>query len=138
MSPSTPAFPIEHLVALAPAATPEGMALQQVSVRAVQKATCAHFGVPLVHLVGPSLLKPHTLARHVAVYVAWRVTGKDLPLIARSFGGRDRATLRNSIGRVEQMLQNRPEIARAVASLLAAFGGPVSDGLQITPRFRRG
>jgi chromosomal replication initiator protein len=65
----------------------------RVTVKDIQVATCAAFGITMLDLLGPR--RPQNLAQHrqLAVKVARDLTGLSSPQIGRTFGGRDHSTV---------------------------------------------
>jgi chromosomal replication initiator protein len=74
-------------------------------VEQIQHAVGASFDLPPSALTGPSRAAAPLQARQLAIYLCREMTGLSLPQIGRAFGGRDHATVLNSIRRVEKKRQ---------------------------------
>jgi hypothetical protein len=81
-----------RLLALAPPASPG-----QISVRRVLEATAEHFGLPVADLLSHSTKRRLCRGRQLAMFVAYRVTGRGLPFIAFHIGGRDHTTIHHGV-----------------------------------------
>ena len=57
-------------------------------------------------------------ARQVAMYLTRKITGLSYPVIGEKFGGKDHSTVINAEQRIDQLMQEEPELSRTVESLL--------------------
>ena len=62
-------------------------------------------------------------ARKVAIYLARELTGKSLPEIGRSFGGRDHSTILAAVRSLAGDIEQDEELANVVDSLKRELGG---------------
>src|SRR5438045_7580367 len=60
-----------------------------VTVAAIQKAACAHFGLDRAALLMRRQTADVAYPRHIAMYAASQYTRLSFPAIGRHFGGRD-------------------------------------------------
>ena len=85
-------------------------------VAAVQEAVCAHFGIALRDLVGPSRRADLAHARHIAMWLARETTTASLPEIGRAFGGRDHTTVLYAVRKIAGFL-DYPALAAEVQAV---------------------
>ncbi len=95
-------------------------AAPRVTVEEVIAAVATMFGVPPVRLIGSSRTLELALARHVAMYVARKVTGRTLVEMGASFR-RNHSTVTYGIQRVEHQRHRDPGLDRLVQRLLRQF-----------------
>jgi hypothetical protein len=100
-----------------PAASP----LPQLYV--IRKRVCEHFQVPLTDFLGPRRDAPTVLARHVAYYLATKITVQSLPEIGRRFGGKDHTTILHGSRRIARLIETDSGLADAVDTLTKALKG---------------
>jgi hypothetical protein len=100
-----------------PAASP----LPQLYV--IRKRVCEHFQVPLADFLGPRRDAPTVLARHVAYYLATKITVQSLPEIGRRFGGKDHTTILHGSRRIARLIETDSGLADAVDTLTKALKG---------------
>jgi chromosomal replication initiator protein len=81
---------------------PLGGSPQPDPAQAIQRVVATYFNVTPASLTGPSRAAVPLRARQIAIYLCRELTDLSLPQIGREFGGRDHATVLNSIRRVEQ------------------------------------
>ena len=97
--------------------TPAARRAPQVTVEAIQTATCDAFGVSREDLLSDSRAQRVTWPRQVAMYLAREHTGQSLPAIARAFGGRNHTTVMHACKRAAERLAGDPEASEIVRTL---------------------
>lgn len=88
------------------------------TIREIQQATAATFGVTLLDLLSDRRALSITRPRQVAMWLASRATLHSLPTIGRVFG-RDHTTVMHAIGRINGLMDGNTEFAATVRSLAA-------------------
>ena len=81
--------------------------LQEVKVpmvRAIAAATCDHYGLNLIDIVSVRRTTGIVLPRHVAMYLARKMTFHSLKSIGNYFGNRDHATVKHAVEKIEVLL----------------------------------
>lgn len=99
-------------------------------------------GVTVADILGASRSKEITRARHRAMYLAKRITGKSLPDLGRRFGVRDHTTVLHGVRKIEMQCARDPRALAAINLLsvevliviLPAIGFP-KPGRQWPSRF---
>lgn len=70
-------------------------------------------------------------ARHIAIYIARKLTPYSLPALGRAFGGRDHTTIMHAVSQVERKLACDPAYGREVANLHAHLRSMIGNGTEI-------
>ncbi len=97
------------------------------TVRDIQEATAAAFGVPLEELLSSSRAAPVAWPRQVAMYLARELTDQSLPAIGSAFGGRSHTTILHAWRRTAERLAGDAEASDAVQRLRRELGGRDAD-----------
>ena len=56
-------------------------------------------------------------ARQVAMFLTRRITGLSYPVIGEKFGGKDHSTVINAEQRIDQLMNEEPDLSKTVQSL---------------------
>jgi hypothetical protein len=81
---------------------------------------CAgHFGVHGKEIVGQARRKEVTRARHAAMAIIRRITGRSLPTIGKRFGNRDHSTVLHAMRKIETHMATCDEFRRDLLRLEA-------------------
>jgi chromosomal replication initiation ATPase DnaA len=83
--------------------------------RDVMRVAARHFRLPVDYLIADRRSVDIVYARHVAMYMAYRMTNNSTPMIGRVFGGRDHTTVLHAVKKIERFLQE--ERPRTVADV---------------------
>jgi len=94
-----------------------------ISVERIQQAVAENFNVERADILSSRRTKDVVLPRHVAMYLARKLTLKSLPEIGRRFGGRDHSTLVNAIRKIERRLKADSAFSEMVLSIKQKLGG---------------
>jgi chromosomal replication initiator protein len=70
----------------------------------VLRATARYFRMPVDKLLGPDRHASVARARHVAMYLARKLTGDSFPELGSAFGSRDHTTVIAAVGKVRALL----------------------------------
>lgn len=102
------------------------------TIKAIQVAVCNAAGVSMMDLVSPRRVKHLIRARHVAMMLCKRLTGRSYPEIGRRFGGRDHTTVLHALEKMAPVIAAiEPHInANAPLPSLAALSLQYFDRLQ--------
>ena len=82
---------------------------QPCSVRRIQEATAAEFGIGRDELLARDRTPRVAFARQVAMYLAREMTDQGLPALGREFGGRNHTTVLHAWKRVTELVDNPGE-----------------------------
>ena len=88
---------------------------------AVQIAVAHAFSVSLDEIRGPKRDKPVVLARHVAMYLARKLTDFPLLGIGKAFGGRNHSSVLHACSRISVLLEEDPDLRGRVDDLAAGL-----------------
>jgi chromosomal replication initiator protein len=110
--PLTPALTHEVLDSLALATVP-----RRRTVRDIQDAVCAAFGVSLEDLVSSRRTAQVAHARQVAMYLARELTNGTFPSIGREFGNRNHTTVLHAHRVTAARIASDPEAEKLVSDL---------------------
>lgn len=88
-----------------------------LSIEDIQKKVAEHFHLKVADLTSARRAQNITRPRHIAMYLAKKLTSKSLPEIGRSFGGRDHAAIIHAVKRVESLQKTNHEFAQDVTLL---------------------
>ncbi len=90
------------------------------TIREIQIAVGARFGVTLIDLLSDRRDRPTAKARQVAMWLARHATLHSLPEIGRHFGRRDHTTVMHAVGRVNEIMATDAQFGATVRALLAS------------------
>lgn len=85
------------------------------SVGKIIFAVGQHFNIPTRDLKGPYRTANIAYARHIAFYLARKLTSRSLPEIGRKFNGRDHTTVLHGIRKIERLVKSDWTVAYDVA-----------------------
>lgn len=66
-----------------------------------------YFGLERDEVRGHARTRSKVKARHIAMYLAYELTGKSYPYLAEFFGGRDHTTVINGVNKVNEKLREK-------------------------------
>lgn len=88
------------------------------TIRQVQRATAAAFGVPVEAMTGRGKTRNLIPARQAAMFLSRKLTGKRLADVARAFY-RDHTTINHAVARVLEIHRHDPDFNRRLAEVIA-------------------
>lgn len=94
-----------------------------ISVERIQQAVAEHFGLTQADILSSRRTKDVVLPRHVAMYLARKLTLKSLPEIGRRFGGRDHSTILSAVRKIDRRCKVDADLSETVLSLKRLIGG---------------
>jgi chromosomal replication initiator protein len=94
-----------------------------ITVDAIQKVVCEHFGVKLQDMKARKRTKEVATARQVAMYLAKRFTNLSLTEIGNAFGGKDHATVIYACRQIEEKKAKDPALAKIIETLAGRISG---------------
>ncbi len=80
----------------------------------IARAVCDRYGVSRIDLISDRRSKRIVGPRHVACYLAAKLSRKSTPSIGRAMGGRDHTTIMHALRSIEGRLQDNPELAAEI------------------------
>jgi chromosomal replication initiator protein len=96
---------------------------QPCSIRRIQEATAAEFGISPEALVARDRTPTVAFARQVAMYLARELTDQALPALGREFGGRNHSTVLHAWKRVSQLVDKPGEKRETVVGIRRRLEG---------------
>ncbi len=96
---------------------------QPCSVRRIQEATAAEFGITPEALLARDRTPTVAFARQVAMYLARELTDQGLPALGRDFGGRNHSTVLHAWKRVSELVDKPGEKRETVVGIRRRLEG---------------
>ena len=94
-----------------------------VTVEAIKKEVASFFGLKVSELSSKRRTQNIVFPRQIAMYLCRKLTDNSLPVIGKSFGGRDHSTVIHSINLVDQKLENNVEVRNTVDVIAKRLNG---------------
>lgn len=85
-------------------------ARRPVSIEDIQNRVAEYYGTRVSEMRSARRARIVTRPRHVAMYLAKRLTQRSLPEIGRKFGNRDHTTVLNGVKRIEELRKTDPQL----------------------------
>ena len=102
------------------------------TIARIQDHVAAHYGIDAAEMRSERRTAAISWPRHVAMYLARRLTPHSSPVIGRHFGRRDHTTVLHGCRRVEAAMAEEPDISAEVeilrAEIVALCCGPLDAG----------
>lgn len=89
----------------------------RLNVEDIQQTVCNYFDIKRNDLLGVSRAKKFCEPRHIAQYLARKMTSLSLPDIGQRFGGRDHTSVLHACKRIERNMEKDPNLANLVNHL---------------------
>jgi len=86
------------------------------TIRSIQDIVARHYGLSMTDIMAPRTDAPVVRARHVAMYIAKRMTTKSLPQIGSIFN-RDHTCIMHAVKRIEAARLEDEDLDFAIADL---------------------
>ncbi len=93
----------------------------------IRAEVARHFGLTEKEIVSHSRLRRIARPRHVAMYLARRMTERSLEDIARRLGASDHTTVLHACRRVEALMGEDPDFAEDVLAIASRLQGPTGE-----------
>jgi chromosomal replication initiation ATPase DnaA len=93
------------------------------SILDIKHAICRRYGVTMGEIDSPQHDAKLVRPRHIAMYLAHRLTLKSLPEIGRGFGGRDHTTILNAKKKIARLRAEDRDLAEELAELERSLAG---------------
>lgn len=95
-------------------------------IRAIQRAVADEYApVTLGDMLSPRRTAKVVEARHVAIYLAKKLTEHSLPEIGRRFGDRNHTTILHAVRRIDKLVSKNAEFASRVRLIESLIWVPV-------------
>lgn len=96
-------------------------ARRPVTIEDIQNKVAEYYGTRVSEMRSARRARIVTRPRHVAMYLAKRLTQRSLPEIGRKFGNRDHTTVLNGVKRIEALCKTDPQLADDVERLASTL-----------------
>lgn len=90
-----------------------------LTLRTIVLTACDYYGVSTTEMLAERRSRAITRPRQIIMYLCRKHTGRSLPAIGRTMGGRDHTTVLHGIRNIEDKMQTNPEIAEQIADIEA-------------------
>jgi hypothetical protein len=101
---------------------PDGPPPRPLRVDDIVRATAHHFGVDRDAVLARDRGRTLARARHVAMYLARRLTTQSLADIGRRFGARDHTLALYAVRRIERLIADDRRLSESIVRIGAALG----------------
>lgn len=88
------------------------------SIDSICKQVAEHFGVDADDITGKRRLQDFARARHIAIYLSYRILGISYARIGEHFGGRKHSSVIHSIKTVESLLNSNLPSSKSIKALV--------------------
>ncbi len=102
---------------------------RNIDLEDIMDEVCGYFELKRADLVGTSRLKKFSTPRHIAQYLARKLTTLSYPEIAAKFGGRDHTSILHAFRKIDEEIQRDENLRNLVAYLMKKIRGV--DGGQV-------
>lgn len=101
---------------------------RQPTLHDIRAIVCMHYGIELAALLSARRTQDLTRPRHVAYYLASKLTLKSLPEIGRHLGGKNHTTVLHGARKIERLLLTDPALRDVIATMKRRLGAhDISD-----------
>lgn len=91
------------------------------TAKSIMEVVGDDFGIPVLDIISSRRHKSLLMPRFIAVYLCRKLTVLSLNQIGQRFGGRDHATIRHAIRKIEAEMETDPILHNRVLYLQARF-----------------
>ncbi len=89
----------------------------EITIESIQQAVASNFNVSISDLLGKRRTQNIAQARHVAMYLCRKLTGRSFPEIGAVFGGRDHSTAIHACKKLEESLIENKNLRHKISSI---------------------
>lgn len=89
----------------------------QPKIKMIQRVVATHYGVTVADIVSARRTADVVMPRHVAMFVAKRMTGRSLPEIGRRFGMRDHTSVLSAVRKIRRLCSAQPHLAASIVEI---------------------
>jgi chromosomal replication initiator protein len=97
---------------------------RKVTIDEIQKKVATHYAVKFSDMSSARRVRQVAMPRHVAMYLAKKLTTLSLPEIGRNFGGRDHTTVLHAVKKIEEAMNTEASLAEDVRLLIRVLEKP--------------
>jgi len=96
---------------------------RRITIDEIQRKTAEHYNIKMPDMHSARRSRNVARPRQVAMYLAKQLTSRSLPEIGRKFGGRDHTTVMHAVRKIEELMEEDPQIAQDVEIIRRALTG---------------
>lgn len=89
-----------------------------ISIDTIQKVTADFYGISISEIKSKKQSKKIAFPRHVAIYIARKITEMSLTEIGEEFGGKDHSTVMSSCKKIEDMIKIDATLDNTIKNLI--------------------
>lgn len=90
---------------------------KKITIEQIQKAVSAYYHLDLSELLSKKRNKQLVYPRQIAMYICRKLTDASYPQLGDQFGGRDHTTVMHAAEKIENEIQNNPELEKIITEL---------------------
>ncbi|MEM7046969.1 MAG: helix-turn-helix domain-containing protein [Pseudomonadota bacterium] len=87
------------------------------SIAIIKRVVAIYFDIKVAQIDSRKRTADAVLPRHLAIFLANKLTNNSLNMIARHFAGRDRSTIKNAIRRMTERIAREPDLRNLTEKL---------------------
>ena len=106
--------------------TEEEVTIRKLSIDEIIKAVCATYDVSYADILSQGRPQPLATARQVAMFLARKLTGKSLPMIADNFN-RNHSTVMHGMKEIQKRIEVEHDLKRTIESITEQLGRKPSE-----------
>ena len=106
--------------------TEEEVTIRKLSIDEIIKAVCSTYDVSYADILSQGRPQPLATARQVAMFLARKLTGKSLPMIADNFN-RNHSTVMHGMKEIQKRIEVEHELKRTIESITEQLGRKPSE-----------
>lgn len=96
---------------------------RRITIDEIQRKVADHYNIRMTDMHSARRARNVARPRQVAMYLAKQLTSRSLPEIGRKFGGRDHTTVMHAVRKIDELMNEDPQIAQDVEVVRRALTG---------------
>jgi chromosomal replication initiator protein len=96
---------------------------KSLTVDIIQEKVAEYFSISIKDLKSEKRLKSLVIPRHISMYLSKKLTNKSFPEIIKYFDGKSHATVMHAVKKIEKLVDDDCEIAKAVEKIYGMLHG---------------
>lgn len=96
---------------------------RRITIDEIQRKVSEHFNLKINDMHSVRRSRNVARPRQIAMYLSKQLTPRSLPEIGRKFGGRDHTTVMHAVRKIEELMDEDPQIAQDVEVIRRALTG---------------
>jgi len=96
---------------------------RRITIDEIQRKVTDHYNLKLSDMSSPRRARKVARPRQVAMYLSKKLTTRSLPEIGRKFGGRDHTTVMHAVKKINELMEEDPQMEQDVEIIERALTG---------------